>query len=340
MYSRNILSALFLLARCRGPEAAVGSQSDPVPRKPFSVGQRPGGIPQPQPDSTRDWAHAQQPPSRSVPLGLGFVLKQNWRNKTPHMWRNPDKLSALVSHPLCLSLSPDYPYCLTGKELKGIIKGLIGRCSDILPDLFDHCVYTMLRELDRQSGTVRLELTQKIERRCGQKRCRHVILNHPVSTKRTILKSIWWSDICKRQLKKTNRQKTQRPPPPFCLQENLYMATEFAFRQSSRTNPKSLPKTCQRWVRLCPDQITASLRLSALSVQLLSASFLRNGQTCSFSSCFQCFKSRNWSLCPVLSVLLVFGITAVCSESSSQVSDHHVGSWSSWILWPQPGTTR
>lgn len=51
-------------------------------------------------------------------------------------------------------------------------------------------------------------------RRCGQKRCRHVILNHPVSTKRTILKSIWWSDICKRQLKKTNRQKTQRPSPP------------------------------------------------------------------------------------------------------------------------------
>lgn len=51
-------------------------------------------------------------------------------------------------------LSPDYPYCLTGKELKGIIKGLIGRCAAILPDLLDHCVYTMLRELDRQSGNV------------------------------------------------------------------------------------------------------------------------------------------------------------------------------------------
>lgn len=51
-------------------------------------------------------------------------------------------------------LSADYPYCLTGKELKGIIKGLIGRCSAILPDLFDYCVYTMLRELDRQSGNV------------------------------------------------------------------------------------------------------------------------------------------------------------------------------------------
>uniref|UniRef100_A0A671U124 Transmembrane protein 214 n=1 Tax=Sparus aurata TaxID=8175 RepID=A0A671U124_SPAAU len=53
---------------------------------------------------------------------------------------------------LILFLSPDYPYCLTGKELKGVIKGLIARCGDILPDLFDHCVYTMLRELDRQSG--------------------------------------------------------------------------------------------------------------------------------------------------------------------------------------------
>lgn len=47
----------------------------------------------------------------------------------------------------------DYPYCLTGKELRGIIKNLIGRCSNVLPDFFDHCVYTMLRELDRQSGT-------------------------------------------------------------------------------------------------------------------------------------------------------------------------------------------
>lgn len=47
---------------------------------------------------------------------------------------------------------PDYPYCLSGKELKGVIKGLIGRCSDILPDFFDHCVYTMLREMDRQTG--------------------------------------------------------------------------------------------------------------------------------------------------------------------------------------------
>lgn len=67
----------------------------------------------------------------------------------------PKRVSDPISCPL-FCLYTDYPYCLTGKELKGVIKGLIGRCSDVLPDLFDHCIYTMLRELDRQSGTVGL----------------------------------------------------------------------------------------------------------------------------------------------------------------------------------------
>ncbi|AWP20331.1 putative transmembrane protein 214 [Scophthalmus maximus] len=61
-------------------------------------------------------------------------------------------LTAPETEPTLSSYTHDYPYCLTGKELKGVIKGLIGRCSDILPDFFDHCVYTMLRELDRQTG--------------------------------------------------------------------------------------------------------------------------------------------------------------------------------------------
>lgn len=51
---------------------------------------------------------------------------------------------------------PDYPYRLAGKELRGVIKGLIGRCTDVLPDLVDHCIYTMLRELDRQTGMAHL----------------------------------------------------------------------------------------------------------------------------------------------------------------------------------------
>uniref|UniRef100_A0A4W6DGF7 Transmembrane protein 214 n=1 Tax=Lates calcarifer TaxID=8187 RepID=A0A4W6DGF7_LATCA len=60
-------------------------------------------------------------------------------------------LTAPETEPTLSSYAHDYPYCLTGKELRGVIKGLIGRCSDILPDFFDHCIYTMLRELDRQS---------------------------------------------------------------------------------------------------------------------------------------------------------------------------------------------
>lgn len=61
-------------------------------------------------------------------------------------------LTAPETEPTLSSYAHDYPYCLTGKELRGVIKGLIGRCNDSLPDFFDHCVGTMLRELDRQSG--------------------------------------------------------------------------------------------------------------------------------------------------------------------------------------------
>lgn len=62
------------------------------------------------------------------------------------------KLTAPDDEPTLCSYAYDYPYCLIGKELRGVIKGLIGRCSNILPDFFDYCVYTMLRELDKQPG--------------------------------------------------------------------------------------------------------------------------------------------------------------------------------------------
>uniref|UniRef100_A0A1A8MFP5 Transmembrane protein 214 n=1 Tax=Nothobranchius pienaari TaxID=704102 RepID=A0A1A8MFP5_9TELE len=62
------------------------------------------------------------------------------------------KLTAPDMEPTLSSYTYDYPYCLTGKELRGVMKGLIGRSSNILPDFFDYCVYTMLRELDRQPG--------------------------------------------------------------------------------------------------------------------------------------------------------------------------------------------
>lgn len=60
------LCRFLFLVGCWGPEAAVGTQPDPVPRKPVSVGQRSGRIPQPPFDCARDWAHTQQLCSRSV----------------------------------------------------------------------------------------------------------------------------------------------------------------------------------------------------------------------------------------------------------------------------------
>ncbi|XP_042591979.1 transmembrane protein 214-B-like [Cyprinus carpio] len=51
-----------------------------------------------------------------------------------------------------VSVCLDYPYCLAGKELRAVIKALLARCSDALPEFFDHCVFTMLREQDLQAG--------------------------------------------------------------------------------------------------------------------------------------------------------------------------------------------
>lgn len=49
-------------------------------------------------------------------------------------------------------LPPDYPYCLVSKELKNIIRTLLGRSSSVLELFFDHCIYTMLQELDKTPG--------------------------------------------------------------------------------------------------------------------------------------------------------------------------------------------
>lgn len=48
--------------------------------------------------------------------------------------------------------TPDYPYCLVGKELRSIIRSLLGKASGVLELFFDHCIYTMLQELDKASG--------------------------------------------------------------------------------------------------------------------------------------------------------------------------------------------
>lgn len=103
VYSLNVLSVLISLVGCYRPETAASSQSDSVSRKPIGVGQRPGRIPQPQSDSTRDWAHTQQLCSWFVKLRLYFILKQDEKNII-HILYSPNKLSpALISCPPILS---------------------------------------------------------------------------------------------------------------------------------------------------------------------------------------------------------------------------------------------
>ncbi|XP_042659137.1 transmembrane protein 214 [Tyto alba] len=62
------------------------------------------------------------------------------------------KLQAPRSDPVLSQHPHDYPYCLVGKELRSIIRSLLGRSSGVLELFFDHCIYTMLQELDKTPG--------------------------------------------------------------------------------------------------------------------------------------------------------------------------------------------
>ncbi|MFT7810769.1 transmembrane protein 214 [Arapaima gigas] len=62
------------------------------------------------------------------------------------------KLQAPEMEPTLSNHSYDYPLCLVSKELRSTIKSLLGRCSDALTEFFDHCIYIMLRELDKPAG--------------------------------------------------------------------------------------------------------------------------------------------------------------------------------------------
>ncbi|NXW11729.1 T214B protein, partial [Fregetta grallaria] len=62
------------------------------------------------------------------------------------------KLQAPRSDPLLSQHPHDYPYSLVSKELKNIIRSLLGRSSSVLELFFDHCIYTMLQELDKTPG--------------------------------------------------------------------------------------------------------------------------------------------------------------------------------------------
>ncbi|NXJ03892.1 T214B protein, partial [Odontophorus gujanensis] len=62
------------------------------------------------------------------------------------------KLQAPRSDPALSQHAHDYPYCLVGKELKNTIRSLLGKSSGVLELFFDHCIYTMLQELDKTPG--------------------------------------------------------------------------------------------------------------------------------------------------------------------------------------------
>ncbi|KAG5277384.1 hypothetical protein AALO_G00116900 [Alosa alosa] len=62
------------------------------------------------------------------------------------------KLPAPDNDPTLSTYAHDYPYCLVSKELRAIIKNLLSKSGETLQDFFDHCLFTMLREQDKQPG--------------------------------------------------------------------------------------------------------------------------------------------------------------------------------------------
>ncbi|XP_067840477.1 transmembrane protein 214 [Heptranchias perlo] len=62
------------------------------------------------------------------------------------------KLQAPETDPTLSQYSFDYPYSLASKELRNIIKSLLGKASGSLEHFFDHCIYTMLHEQDKTTG--------------------------------------------------------------------------------------------------------------------------------------------------------------------------------------------
>ncbi|XP_038606781.1 transmembrane protein 214 [Tachyglossus aculeatus] len=62
------------------------------------------------------------------------------------------KLQAPQSEPTLSQHTHDYPFRLVNRELRGVIRGLLGKAAGTVELFFDHCLYTMLQELDRSPG--------------------------------------------------------------------------------------------------------------------------------------------------------------------------------------------
>ncbi|KAB0399838.1 hypothetical protein E2I00_013770 [Balaenoptera physalus] len=62
------------------------------------------------------------------------------------------KLQVPPSEPTLSQHTHDYPYSLVSRELRGIIRGLLAKAAESLELFFDHCLFTMLQELDKTPG--------------------------------------------------------------------------------------------------------------------------------------------------------------------------------------------
>ncbi|KAK2503870.1 hypothetical protein MC885_014437 [Smutsia gigantea] len=62
------------------------------------------------------------------------------------------KLQAPLSEPTLSQHTHDYPYSLVSWELRGIVRGLLAKAAGSLELFFDHCLFSMLQELEKTPG--------------------------------------------------------------------------------------------------------------------------------------------------------------------------------------------
>ncbi|XP_069829356.1 transmembrane protein 214 [Dendropsophus ebraccatus] len=93
-----------------------------------------------------------------VELQREMQNSQNMFPENPQIWVKDlagylnSKLQTPKNEAVPSHQSHDYPYCLVGKELRGIVRGLLVRASSVLDMFVDHCIFSMMQELDKPSA--------------------------------------------------------------------------------------------------------------------------------------------------------------------------------------------
>ncbi|XP_056419674.1 transmembrane protein 214 [Hyla sarda] len=83
---------------------------------------------------------------------------QNMFPENPQIWVKDlagylnSKLQTTKNEAVPTHQSHDYPYCLTSKELRGIVRALLLKMPTVLEMLVDHCLFAMMQELDKPSA--------------------------------------------------------------------------------------------------------------------------------------------------------------------------------------------